>query len=211
MRVWRLGHQAAPCDYVPRPLCSWHNRFDDPKREFRSLYCAAQPVTCLREVLADLRPNAKALADFARFFGGLGRGGLTVAGVVSPEWRRANALVEAEVALRQGALVDLDDPATREALAQRHAALLHRYGMRYLNISEVRGRNRAVTQAIARSLFEAGEAGVRFRSNLDDQPFYALFEGRAQLVPAAAPITMTDHVPDLSRVCGEYGLILRPA
>lgn len=211
MSVWRLGHQGAPCEYVPRQFCSWNNRFDDPKRQFRSLYCADQRVTCLREVLADLRPNAKAVADFARFFGAMGRGGLTVAGVVSAEWRRANVLVAADFSLQQGDLVDLDEPVVRERLGHQHAALLHRFGMRHLNVSEIRGKNRIITQTIARALFAEGCAGVCFRSNLDNQPCYALFEGRASLTAAVAPVSLIENVDELIRVCGEYGLILRPA
>ena len=41
--VWRLGHAAAPLAYVPRELCSWNHRFDDPRREYRTLYSADLP------------------------------------------------------------------------------------------------------------------------------------------------------------------------
>ena len=45
------------------------HRWDDPKREYRTLYCAEQQLTCLREVLADLRPNTKAIAELRKLFG----------------------------------------------------------------------------------------------------------------------------------------------
>ena len=68
---------------------------------------------------------------------------------------------------------------------------------------------RPVTQAISRSLYDEGAAGVRFRSNLDDQPCTALFEGRGRLEPAGAPIPLTRDVPELLQVCAEYSLVLR--
>ncbi|MBV9279481.1 MAG: RES domain-containing protein [Chloroflexi bacterium] len=57
--VWRVGWAGSPLDFLPRNLASWQNRFDDVHRRFRTLYVAHEPVTCLREVLADLRPNTK--------------------------------------------------------------------------------------------------------------------------------------------------------
>ena len=86
-----------------------------------------------------------------------------------------------------GALVDLDDIPSRERLARQHARLLAAHGMQHLDISEVRSRSRPVTQAISRSLYDEGAAGVRFRSNLDDQPCTALFEGRGPTTPVAHP------------------------
>ncbi|MCI0549173.1 MAG: RES domain-containing protein [Candidatus Rokubacteria bacterium] len=196
----------APLDYVPRELSSWHHRFDDPRREYRTLYCADEKLTCLREVLADLRPNAKALAEFASLFGDAS---LIPAGEISRAWRRQHALAPASIALVGGALVDLDDVPSRERLARRHARLLARHGMRHLDISEVRSRQRPVTQAISRTLYDEGAAGVRFRSNLDDRPCTALFEGRGRLEPAGTPIPLTRDLPELLQVCAEYSLTLR--
>ena len=45
----------------------------------------------------------------------------------------------------------------------------------------MRSRDRIVTQAMSRALYERRYAGVRFGSNLDDRPCYALFERRAEL------------------------------
>src|SRR3954466_2256318 len=66
-RVWRVGHAGSPLDFVPHEYCSWEHRFDDPEREYRTLYGARHRVTALREVLADLRPETRVRADFARF------------------------------------------------------------------------------------------------------------------------------------------------
>src|SRR2546425_84216 len=117
--------------------------------------------------LADLRPSTEALRDFARLFGD--RRAIP-AGVVSTEWRRAHALAPATITLLDGDLVDLDDLAVRRRLERRHAALLAAHAMPHLDISQVRSRDRVVTQTISRALFEEGAAGIRFRSNLDDGP-----------------------------------------
>ena len=66
-----------------------------------------------------------------------------------------------------------------------------------------------VTQTISRALFEEGAAGVRFRSNLDDQPCAALFEGRARLEPRGKAVPLRADVEELLQVCAEYGLVLR--
>jgi hypothetical protein len=50
-------------------LCGWNHRFDDPRREYRTIYAADKKETCLREVLADLRPDKKAVAEFKKLFG----------------------------------------------------------------------------------------------------------------------------------------------
>ena len=54
-----------------------------------------------------------------------------------------------------------------------------------------------------------GFAGVRFGSNLDDQPCYALFEGRAELAPDGRPLALTLQLRPLREVCREFGLTLR--
>ena len=131
------------------------------------------------------------------------------AGEVSRAWRRRHTLAPASIVLDRGAIVDLDDLLSRRRLERQHAGLLVRHGMRHLDISELRSRARPVTQAISRSLFDGGAAGVRFRSNLDDLPCTALFETRARLEPAGSAIRLTQDLPELLQVCSEYSLVLR--
>jgi hypothetical protein len=210
-RVWRVGHVGAPLQFVPLEFCSWQHRFDDPRQQYRTLYCAEHPVTCLREVLADLRPNAKARADFEAFQHAQGLPETEIhrpAGEVRLAWRQQHVLAPATVR-RNGPLADLDDPALRERLADSHAALLVQHGLDYLNIAEIRSKTRIVTQTIGRDLYERGAAGLLFRSNLDDHRCIVLFEGRAELQPDGNPTPLTEDVPELLTVCGEYGLILQ--
>src|SRR5262249_42692144 len=157
-------------------------------------------------VLAALRPDPKALPGSTRLFGD---SGLIPAGEVSRAWRRRHALAPASIMLDQGAIVDLDDVLSRRRLERQHAGLLVRHGMRHLDISELRSRARPVTQAISRSLFDGGAAGVRFRSNLADLPRPALSETRPPLEPAGSATRLTQALPELLQVCAEYSLVLR--
>jgi hypothetical protein len=63
-------------------------------------------------------------------------------------------------------------------------------------------------RVVSRLLYERAYAGVRFGSNLDDQPCYALFEGRAELLPDGEPLELTPDLEPLRRVCDELGLTL---
>jgi hypothetical protein len=115
-QVWRIGHIEAPLDYVPHEYCSWEHRFDDPHREYRTLYCAQHKITCLREVLADLRPESRVRAEFAEFqlAQGVAADELEVpAREVTDAFRRSHVLAPARVQ-RTGPIVDLDEPALLE-------------------------------------------------------------------------------------------------
>jgi RES domain len=68
-RVWRVGYHADPLGFVPFERTTYSQRFDDAHERFRSLYCARNSRTALREVLADLRRNAEAVARFAAAHG----------------------------------------------------------------------------------------------------------------------------------------------
>jgi hypothetical protein len=208
--VWRIGHHTAPLDYPPREYCAWNHRFDDPQQEYRTLYAAEHAITCMRELLADLRPDAKARADYAQFQARqedppeeLHRPARTV----TMEWRESHALARATV-VRDGELWNLADAELREELTDRHATLLNDHGMPYLDITQVTSKNRIVTQTISRDLYERGAAGILFTSN-HGGGCVALMEGRAALVPAGDPIALTENHPDLLRVCSEYNLILK--
>jgi hypothetical protein len=123
---WRVGHLSDPLGFVAVERCSWNHRFDDPRRRFRTLYCALRPETALREVLADLRPNATQLADYARAFGADALADLPRQAITA-SWRRQHQLVECRIDADR-TVVDLTDPAVREEIAREHAALLAHHG-----------------------------------------------------------------------------------
>jgi RES domain len=212
-RVWRVGHAGSPLEFVPHEYCSWQHRFDDPQQKYRTVYGAQYKVTALREVLADLRPEAKVRADFAQFQldQGVPVEELKVPSrAVTAAWRQVHEVAPARVE-RNGPLIEVDRPELLEALATRHATLLAEHGMPQLNISEIRSKNRPVTQAISRDLYERGASGLLFRSNQDDKPCVVLMEGRARFVADGAPLSLADDLPELRLVCADYNLVLTSA
>ena len=205
--MWRVGHISGPLDFPPRERCSWANRFDDSRRRFRTLYCSQERTTALRETLADFRPNTKALAEFRALATTPGDDPVFPPTRVPVGWRRKRLLAPAQVEyIAGGDLVDLNDPKVRTDLERTHAGLLHRHGMEHLDISQIRSRDRDVTQALARALFDLGAAGVAYGSNLDDLPCYALFEDRARLIPDGDPEVLNPAHSDFMRICLEFGL-----
>ncbi len=109
-----------------------------------------------------------------------------------------------------GDLSDIEQEEILRHLQREHAALLKTLGIETLKISDVRSHQRVVTQRFSRSLYEQGHAGIAFRSRLDNQPCFALFEERASLSALASPIPLSEDWLELVQVCGDYSLILRP-
>jgi hypothetical protein len=187
MPVWRVGYFASPCGFTPHHLCSWNHRFDDPKREYRTIYAADRKETCLREVLADLRPDRKALAEFKKIFGD--DAALEAAGQVTRAWREKHVLANADIVIDSGAMADIESAPVLADLSRRLG-------------------NRDLTRAASRLLHDDGRAGIDFRSRLDRAACHALFEGRAHLDPIDVESSLSDEVPELISVCREYGLKL---
>ncbi len=161
----------------------------------------------MREVLADFRPNLAARRAFLEAFGEEALEDLPNA-VVTARWREEHVLAPAEIVL-DGELIDLGDTTVRANLERRHADLLLQHDLQHLDLHEITGRRRAVTQAIASDLFDRGAAALRFPSRLDGKPAFALFEGRGELLSAGQPIALTDPAPEvLLEVCEAWNLEL---
>lgn len=207
MSVWRVGYFESPCEFTPRDLCDWNHRFDDPLREYRTVYAADKKETCLREVLADLRPNKKTLADFKKFFGD--DEAAESAGVVAGAWRARNVLARADIEIESGEMANIESAAILTELTERLARQLESRGIKRLDAARVRSKDRDLTRAASRLLHEDGHCGIDFRSCLDAARCHALFEGRARLRQIGDAIDLTRPVPELVSVCGEYGLTLR--
>jgi len=97
--LWRVGHVSDPAGFPPRSGYEWSHRFDDRLRRWRTIYCAWTPETALREVLADLRPNAATLARFLRRYGPEALAELPSASITRA-WRKRNVLVPVRVVAR---------------------------------------------------------------------------------------------------------------
>ena len=196
--MWRVGRLSSPLA-LPSHAFLGKNRFDDSRREFRSLYCALDARTCLREVLADLRPSLQALAEFEET-------GKKSWSPVPDEWRVKRVLVPATVEILSGALYSLDDVSLRRDLERKLLGLLLDQGIGHLDLDVVQGSAREVTQAIARALFEEGAAGVLYRSKYDNEVCVALFEGRSRLIPRGDALSLAEPLPEFQQVCKEFRL-----
>jgi hypothetical protein len=200
-----------PLGFVPRDRCSWGHRFDDPEHRFRTVYVSLRPETCLREVLADLRPNLAAVARFVELHGPEAAEDI-VDEPVTAAWRTRNVLASATIAAR-ASFLDLTDAAVRNDVETEHVMLLASFDLPHLDMHEITTRRREVTQTIAGWAHDEGCAGVRFPSSRDnDAPCWALFEGRAHLERAGEAILLTDPAPEpLVNVAAGWRLRLEPA
>lgn len=191
--LWRVGYHASPLEFTPRELYGFSHRFDDIDKRFRTLYVAELDVTCLREVLADFRPNLEARRRHIERYGPAAADDF-VTEPVTAKWRRENVLVPARLEL-EGPVVDLIDAGTRQRIEDRHEALLVEHGLEHLDLHEITTDRRAVTQTIAGDLFDRGAAAVRFPSRLDGNACIALFEGRGTARLAGHIVALTDPPP----------------
>jgi RES domain len=208
--LWRVGYHLDPLGFTPHELYGFNHRFDDIQRRFRTLYLAELPETCLREVLADFRPNLAARQRHIQRYGPDAAEDFADMPVTA-KWRVQHVLVAAMLHL-DGPMIDLDDVATRQKIEDRHAGLLLEYGLQHLDLHEITTGRRPVTQTIAAELFDRGAAAIRFPSRLDGNPCVALFEGRGSLSAIDAPIALTDPPPrPLINVAEPWGLLLEPA
>jgi hypothetical protein len=208
--LWRVGYHADPLGFTPLELYEFSHRFDDIHHRFRTLYCAELAETCLREVLADFRPNLGALARHVERYGPEAAQDFAPAPVTA-QWRRQHVLVPAVLRL-DGPLVDLTDVPTRQEVDDRHVDLLSAHDLAHLDLHEITTSRRAITQTIAADLFDRGAGAVRFPSRLDGNACVALFEGRGTASPAGGPIALTDPPPEpLTSVTAQWGLLLETA
>jgi len=208
--LWRVGYYADPLGFTPLELYRFSHRFDDIFRRFRTLYCADLAETCLREVLADFRPNLGALHRHVERYGPEAAQDFTEEPVTAQS-RRQHVLIPTVLKL-DGPLIDLTDVPTRQEIEDRHVELLLEHELEHLDLHEITTRRRAITQTIAADLFDRGAGAVRFPSRLDGNACVALFEGRGTASLAGQPIALTDPPPEpLTNVTTPWGLVLEPA
>ncbi len=207
-RVWRVGLASDALGFVPTERRSYNNRFDDLRQRFGTLYCALVPETALREVLADLRPDAAAIARYIQIHGPEAARDIPAAPVTA-NWRRRHVLAPARMELT-GPILDLTDPDQRHEIERRHAQLLAEHAMSHLDMHEITTPRRVLTKTIAADAFDRlGIAAIRFASRLDGLPCYALFEGRGHLVAAGDVLALTDPPPEaLENVAASWQLQL---
>ncbi len=207
---WRVGYHGDPLGFVPSEICEWSHRFDDLRRRFRTVYVAELAETCLREVLADFRPNLGAIRRFQQEMGAEAAQELAVQ-PITPAWRRENVLAPVRLQL-DGGICDLTDVTQRQGVEERHVDLLLEHDMRHLDLHEITTNRRVVTQTVAADIYDDGAAAIRFPSCLDGNPCVAIFEGRGALELAGEILSLTDPPPTaLLKVVAPWHLDLQPA
>jgi hypothetical protein len=205
--LWRVGYYADPLGFTPRDLYEFSRRFDDIHRRFRTLYCAERPETCLREVLADFRPNLGALRRHVERYGPEAVQDFAPAPVTG-QWRLQHLLIPVVLRL-DGPLIDLTEVPVRQEVEDRHVELLFEHGLKHLDLHEITTSRRVVTQTIAADLYDRGASAVRFPSRLDGNACVALFEERGVVSPAGDPVALTDPPPEqVPNVTAPWGLVL---
>jgi hypothetical protein len=165
------------------------------------LYFARRRITAFRETLQDLRPDTHTRADYRSLFGVD-----PPEPIVPSQWRADRRIARARFAAANEEIVDLEDLEIRRRLEEEYAPLLAAYGMRHVDISQLRSEQRIVTQTIALELWAQGKAGVAYNSNLDGQPCIAIFEGRTSITPYGADREITADDPDLVAAVGPWRL-----
>ena len=209
---WRVGYHADPLGFTPLEMYEFSHRFDDIHRRFRTLYCAELAETCLREVLADFRPNLAAQHRHIERYGPEAAADFAPTPVTA-QWRVQHVLIRAVVRL-EGPLIDLTDVPTRQQIEHRHVQLLAEHDMWHLDLHEITTNGRAIRQTIAADLFDRGAGAVRFPSRLDGNACVAQhpLRGARQRQFGGDPIALTDLPPDpLINVTAPWGLVLEAA
>lgn len=120
--LWRVGYHSDPLGFTPLELYEFSHRFDDAHHRFRTLYCAELAETCLREVLADFRPNLAAQQRHIQRYGPEAAEDFSSVPVTA-EWRSQHVLVPVVLQL-DGPVIDLTDVPTRQVIEERHLELL---------------------------------------------------------------------------------------
>jgi hypothetical protein len=204
-----VGHFGGPLRFAPKDRCLWENRFDDPEKRVRTLYCATEKLTCFYEALARFRRDTVTLAGMAAMTPAADPSEPDDAGVVTRSWRENHVLSSARIQLLRGSLVDLDSVAVREEIAHRHSQFLLEYKVPFLDRDVIQGRNRELTQALGKLLYREGAAGLLYSSKLKGL-CAVLFERRARLVPAGHREPLTGHIPEFLQACHDLHLSCDP-
>ena len=188
------------------------HRWDDPQREFRSLYTSSTKVGACIEVLQDLLPKVSELARLQAIqrdtdedlpdFGAL------------PE-SYFEHLHGCELGIAAGIpFLNVVDAQIVQAMRSELAALATRLGLPDVDVSTITGDIREVTQAVARNIYAARYAGISSPSSLGS-PYtnWTVFEDghetnrlRVEMTLLKAPVPLTFDDSDLIEALNVLGL-----
>lgn len=207
-QVWRVGHVARPLDYQPTAYLPdpRTGRFDDPLREYRTLYCARHQSVALRESLQQFRHSTETLSKLKAIYGAAG----IPPAKVPDDWRATHVLAPARIQHTRGmGLVGYEEPGLLRTLEEGFAEFLDSRKVKSLDIPLLRSKDRIVSQLFGRFLYSQGYAGIVFESGIPPGgACVALFERRARLRGRGPVRPLDAPLPALQTVCKELGLIL---
>lgn len=208
------------------------NRFDDPSgrdgispdQRFRVLYCATHLAAAFGETMSRFRVDPALRAALARIADDEPLDA-AMRGAVDPDFpdhgrldatwlfRRRIGHVSLPASLR---FADVGHASTIQYLNDCFAADVHAYGLDELDVSALTSRHRALTQRVARHLYEMKDAsgrplvaGIRYISRFGaNWECWAIFEGRIPDLDSMAARSFPIHAdnPDLLDVARIFGL-----
>jgi hypothetical protein len=201
--LYRIARLPDPLAWPPREFVGG-GRFDDPRREFRVLYAAAQRRGAFVETLAGFRLSLASLAQLARVGGDIE---LLQEASVPADWYQKRAVARLRLVPGQQWL-DLREAETREALRRELVTALLELGLSDLDLSRVLSPHRELTQAIASWAFERSYAGIAYASRIDaSYSLWAIFEGATfEAIGLPEPIVPDDA--DLLAVAELFRLVI---
>lgn len=219
--LYRIGRAPEPLSLPPYEFCG-HGRFDDPLLAhghpdpwYRVLYLGETPLACFLEVLQGFRPDFAYFARIAALPDGDDDPDLPTdemiiaeANRVSARWLGGKAMQSITADLSDG-WRDLRSLSLHESLRFELADDLTDLGMQDFDLSTITGANRAVTQRVARYLYENGTKAMRYISRFGcEYSNVAFFEGTpSSPLEPAYPIDLLGD-PDLANALQMFDLIL---
>lgn len=186
------------------------NRFDVPGGGV--LYCGSSKIACYFETLARFRvatpegalnPAALAASKDSQFM---------QPGAIPRQWREERRVfrIDLEDPLP---FIDIESEETRAYLAKTIPQTLARHDAQQLDVSDVRGKDRLLTRALAQHFFvEIAEnglprySGIRYMSRHGNHECWAVFEGTPLAINSMEPVELHDE--DIREVSSLWGLTI---
>lgn len=160
--LYRVGHRPDPWVLSPNwsPGTKTENRFDDPIREFRVVYCASSELACFLEVLADFRhPDAQIETELGQVEGTESEP-LSL-GTVPASWLNKRAVGNSVAPTCRCAPV-LD--SSWLSFLRRELELQTGPFKEPFDLAVLFSQDRSLTQRASRIVFESGLDGIRYAS-----------------------------------------------
>ncbi len=202
--VYRVGHARNPWSLPDWKYGPFDGRWDDPRATYRVRYVAFERFGAFVERIVRYRFSLEVLESLDASAGPVPVQGLP------DDWFETNTVGTAIVDYpSDNGLIDL---ATAEGMAAAHAAIAaasrassHRL-TDYDASTLLSGNPRRFTQELSRYVYDAGFAGIVYRSRFAPDEFcVALFEGRHEVRDDDAREIMRDDA-DLRQACDLHHL-----